>query len=59
MNKLIKTDRGYVAVSDEEIQYNPSGGINGNFICLSEIAMNKELGPVLIGEFKTFKNEKL
>lgn len=32
---------------DELIPYNPNGGTNGNFVCLSEIISNKEHGVKL------------
>lgn len=36
--KLIKINSShFIIVDDSEIKYNPNGGTNGNFLCLSEL----------------------
>lgn len=35
--KLIKTEKGYIAIDDKPIPYIADGGTNGHFLCLSEL----------------------
>lgn len=45
--KLIKTEKGYIAIEDKPIPYIADGGTNGQFLCLSEYDLILEVERVL------------